>query len=71
MASEIKAPIPGTVWKILKKAGEQVSAAEVVVILESMKMEVPVEAPVAGTIAEIKCQENQTVDEGTVLATLA
>jgi acetyl-CoA carboxylase biotin carboxyl carrier protein len=68
--TDVKAHITGTVWKIEKKAGDSVSEGEVVVILESMKMEMPVEAPCEGTIAEIKIKEGQAVNEDQVLATI-
>jgi acetyl-CoA carboxylase biotin carboxyl carrier protein len=71
MATDVKAHITGTVWKIEKKVGDVVAEGDVIVILESMKMEMPVEAPAAGTIATINCSEAQPVDEGHVLATLA
>ncbi len=68
MATEVKAHITGTVWKIEKKAGDTVSEGETIIILESMKMEMPIEAPSAGTIAEIKVKENEAVNEGQVVA---
>lgn len=68
MATEIAAHITGTVWKIEKKVGENVLAGDVVMILESMKMEMPVEAPVDGKVKEIRCKETQPVSEGEVLA---
>lgn len=70
MATEIPAHITGTVWKIEKKQGDQVEEGDVVVILESMKMEMPVEAPEAGTVQEIRCEEGQAVQEGDVLLVL-
>ncbi|MBI4508180.1 MAG: biotin/lipoyl-binding carrier protein [Deltaproteobacteria bacterium] len=70
MATEVRAHITGTVWKIEKKPGDSVSEGDTVVILESMKMEMPVEAPGSGTISSIKCKEGQAVDEGMVLATI-
>lgn len=66
----IAAHITGTVWKIEKRIGDRVEAGETVVILESMKMEMPVEAPEAGTVSEIKCAEGDAVDEGQVLLVL-
>lgn len=68
MATEIEAHITGTVWKIEKAVGDEVAAGDAVVILESMKMEMPVESPVAGKIVEIRCAEGDAVDEGAVLA---
>jgi len=67
---DVPAHITGTVWKIEKKAGEAVSAGDVLVILESMKMEMPVEAPDSGKVAEVRCQEGQAVSEGEVLVVL-
>jgi acetyl-CoA carboxylase biotin carboxyl carrier protein len=71
MATPIAAHITGTVWKIEVKVGDAVDENGVVVILESMKMEMPVEAPASGTVAEILCSEGQAVNEGDVLVTLA
>ena len=71
MATSVPAHITGTVWKIQKKVGETVAAGEVLIILESMKMEMELEAPVAGTVAEIRCQEGQAVAEGDVLVVLS
>ena len=64
MAKEIKAHITGTVWKIEVKPGDRVEEGTVVVILESMKMEMPVEAEDEGEIGEILVQEGQAVTEG-------
>jgi acetyl-CoA carboxylase biotin carboxyl carrier protein len=68
--TEVPAHITGTVWKIEKKPGDAVGAGEAIVILESMKMELPVEAPSTGTVKEIRCAEGQPVAEGDVLAVL-
>ncbi len=67
---DVAAHITGTVVRIEKKAGDSVQAGEPLVILESMKMELPVEAPSAGTVREIRCREGQAVNEGDVLAVL-
>jgi acetyl-CoA carboxylase biotin carboxyl carrier protein len=67
-ATQVTAHITGTVWKIEKKAGDTVSEGDTVVILESMKMEMPVEAPASGTITAVKVKEGDPVDEGAVLA---
>ena len=67
---DVPAHITGTVWKIEKKAGDPVAAGDVLVILESMKMEMPVEAPEDGRVAEIRCRETQPVSEGDVLVVL-
>jgi acetyl-CoA carboxylase biotin carboxyl carrier protein len=69
--ADVPAHITGTVWKIEVKVGQKVSAGDTLVILESMKMEMPVEAPGAGTVAEIRCKEAQPVNEGDVLVVLS
>ena len=58
----------GSVWKILKKAGDKVFAGEVLFILEVMKMEVPYEAPASGEIVEIWFNEGDPVEEGQIAA---
>jgi acetyl-CoA carboxylase biotin carboxyl carrier protein len=70
MAIEIPAHITGTVWKIEVGVGDDVSGGDTVVILESMKMEMPVEAEDDGKVAEIRCEEGQSVQEGEVLVVL-
>ncbi len=70
MSSNVKAHITGTVWKIEKSVGDAVAPGETIVILESMKMEMPVEADRAGKVAEIRCKEGDAVEEGAVLAVL-
>jgi acetyl-CoA carboxylase biotin carboxyl carrier protein len=67
---EIEAHITGTVWKIEVAVGDAVTEGDAVVILESMKMEMPVEAEDPGTVAEIRCSEGQSVSEGDVLVVL-
>ena len=68
---EVEAHITGTVWKVEVEIGDSVSEGDTVVILESMKMEMPVEAEDAGTVAEILCEEGQAVNEGDALVVLA
>lgn len=70
MPANITAHITGTVWKIETKVGATVAVGDTVVILESMKMEMPVEAEVAGKVAEVVCSEGQAVQEGQVLIVL-
>jgi acetyl-CoA carboxylase biotin carboxyl carrier protein len=65
--ADVPAHITGTVWKIEVKVGQQVAEGDVLVILESMKMEMPIEATEPGEVKEIRCQEGQAVDEGEVL----
>ena len=67
---EIKSEITGSVWKILKKPGDKVGEDDSLMILESMKMEIPVLAEANGTVAEIRVEENTAVAEGQVLAVL-
>ena len=68
--ADIEAHITGTVWKIEVAVGDKVSEGDTVVILESMKMEMPVEAEDDGKVAEIRCEEGQSVSEGDVLVVL-
>lgn len=68
--SDIEAHITGTVWKIEVKPGDTVEEGDTVVILESMKMEMPVEAEDDGVVAKILCEEGQSVSEGDVLVSL-
>ena len=70
MATSITAHITGTVWKIEVNVGDAVSLGQPCVIIESMKMEMPVEAPIAGKVGSIACVEGQPVSEGDVLLTL-
>jgi acetyl-CoA carboxylase biotin carboxyl carrier protein len=68
--AEVEAHITGTVWKIEVGIGDEVDEGDTVVILESMKMEMPVEAEDSGTVSEIRCEEGQSVQEGDVLVVL-
>ena len=70
MASVVKAHITGTVWKIEVKVGDSVEEGTVVAILESMKMEMPVEAEEEGVVEEILVSEGQAVTEGAPIARL-
>ena len=65
--TDIKAHITGTIWKIKVKAGDKVDEGDVLVIIESMKMEMPIEANDPGTVKEVKAKEGQAVNEGDVL----
>jgi acetyl-CoA carboxylase biotin carboxyl carrier protein len=67
---DVPAHITGTVWKVEVSVGQRVAAGDVLVILESMKMEMPIEAPEAGTVKELRCQPSQPVNEGDVLVVL-
>jgi biotin carboxyl carrier protein len=70
MGLEVKAHITGVVFQVTARAGESVTAGDPVVVLESMKMEIPVEAPRAGVVKEIRVAEGQTVQEGDTVALL-
>ena len=70
MPEDVKAHITGVVFQITSKVGDAVAAGDPVIVLESMKMEIPVEAPRAGVVREIKVQEGQTVQEGDTVAVL-
>jgi biotin carboxyl carrier protein len=70
MPTEVAAEIAGNVWKIETTVGAQVEEEEVLLILESMKMEIPVEAPRAGRVAEVRVAEGDSIEEGAVLVVL-
>jgi biotin carboxyl carrier protein len=70
MPEDVNAHITGVVFQITAKPGDAVAAGDPVIVLESMKMEIPVEAPRAGTVREIKVAEGQTVQEGDTVAVL-
>ncbi|MEL0065686.1 MAG: acetyl-CoA carboxylase biotin carboxyl carrier protein subunit [Gammaproteobacteria bacterium] len=65
---EVTAEVTGNVWKIEAAVGDTVAADDVIMILESMKMEIPVETPAAGTLAEILVKQEDPVDEDQVVA---
>lgn len=67
---EIKAPMPGTILKVLAMAGDTVESNQPLIIMESMKMEMTLSAPHGATVAAISCQEGQLVDMGTLLVKL-
>jgi acetyl-CoA carboxylase biotin carboxyl carrier protein len=66
--TSVPAHITGTVVRLEKSAGDAVGAGEAILILESMKMEMPLESPVDGRVREIRVKEGQAVAEGDVLA---
>jgi len=71
MSTSVHAHITGTIWKIEVKPGDSVDEGQTVVIIESMKMEMPVESPAAGKVESVAVAEGQAVDEGAVLLTIA
>ena len=70
MPEDIKAHITGVVFQVVARSGDAVQEGDPVIVLESMKMEIPVESPRAGRVQAIKVEEGQTVQEGEVVATL-
>ena len=70
MATDVPAHITGTVWKIEVNVGDEVQEGDTIIILESMKMEMPVEAAASGSITEIRVTEGAAVNEGDVLAVI-
>ncbi|MDA7949308.1 MAG: acetyl-CoA carboxylase biotin carboxyl carrier protein subunit [Hyphomicrobiaceae bacterium] len=59
----VKSEVTGSVWKVEKAVGDQVAKGETIMILESMKMEIPVDAPEAGTLKELKVAPEEPVEE--------
>jgi acetyl-CoA carboxylase biotin carboxyl carrier protein len=68
--ADVRAHITGSVWKVECAIGDRVAEGDELVIIESMKMEMPVEAETAGTVAEIRIAEGDAVEEGDVLVVL-
>jgi biotin carboxyl carrier protein len=68
--AEVRAEIAANVWQVLVEAGASVSEGDELVILESMKMEIPVTAPAAGTVSEVRVKPEDQVQEGDVLVVL-
>ena len=65
---EIKSEITGTVWQLKAKLGDQVESGDVLIVVESMKMEIPVITEDGGTVREILVKEKDAVSEGQVVA---
>lgn len=65
--NDVVSPVTGTVWKIERAAGDVLQEGDVIMILESMKMEIPVEATTAGTLGSIDVDEGDSVNEDQVL----
>ncbi len=68
--AQVEAHITGTIFKIETSVGAQVETGDVLVIIESMKMEMPVEAPCSGRVSEIRVEEGQSVEEGETLVVI-
>ena len=67
---EVTSEVTGNVWKVQAKVGDLLAEDDVIMILESMKMEIPVEAPIAGKLVELSVAEENSVDEGQVVAVI-
>jgi acetyl-CoA carboxylase biotin carboxyl carrier protein len=67
---EVIAEMVANVWKVLVSEGDEVVDGDTICILESMKMEIPIEAPSSGTVSSIKVAEGETVQEGDVIAVI-
>jgi acetyl-CoA carboxylase biotin carboxyl carrier protein len=68
--AEVLSEMVANVWKVVVGPGDAVEAGDPLVILESMKMEIPVEAPQGGTVREVRVEEGAVVQEGDVIAVL-
>ncbi|MEV1173777.1 biotin/lipoyl-binding carrier protein [Nonomuraea sp. NPDC049784] len=71
MAQHITADIAANVWKVLVTEGSDVAAGDPLVILESMKMEIPIEAESAGTVTKLAVSEGDVLDEGDLIAEIS
>jgi biotin carboxyl carrier protein len=67
---EVKSEITGTVWKLMAKPGDKLESGDTLILIESMKMEIPVITEDGGTVTEILVKENDPVAEGQVVAVL-
>ena len=70
MRHDVESDVQGNVWKVEVSVGDRVSAGQVLVILESMKMEIPVEAPVDGMVVEMRVAPEEAVEEAAIIAVI-
>ena len=68
--TEVRAEITANVWQVHIEVGQEVAEGETIAILESMKMEIPVESPVAGTVSEVRVTADSQIQEGDVIAVI-
>jgi acetyl-CoA carboxylase biotin carboxyl carrier protein len=68
--ADVLAEITANVWQVHVEVGQTVAEGDTIAILESMKMEIPVEAPVAGTITDVRVKPEDQVQEGDVIAVI-
>jgi acetyl-CoA carboxylase biotin carboxyl carrier protein len=66
----VESEVTGNVWKVIVSVGDSVSAGDTLIILESMKMEIPLESPVAGRVAQLLVSPQDVVEEGQVLVVI-
>lgn len=69
-AHRVESEVTGNVWKVVVGVGDSVSPGDVLIILESMKMEIPLESPVAGRVTELLVSPQDVVEEGQVLVVI-
>jgi biotin carboxyl carrier protein len=67
---QLVAEVTGNVWKVERAVGDELEEGDALIIVESMKMEIPIEAPCAGRLVELRCAESEPVSEGQVVAVL-
>jgi acetyl-CoA carboxylase biotin carboxyl carrier protein len=67
---EVTSEVTGNVWKVQAKVGDVLAEEDVIMILESMKMEIPIESSVAGTLVELLVAEEDSVDEDQIVAVI-
>ena len=67
---KLETPVQGTVWKVLTKVGQNVEAGGTVLIVESMKMEIPVDSPSSGIVSELFVSEGDQVEQDSVVAVI-
>jgi acetyl-CoA carboxylase biotin carboxyl carrier protein len=68
--AEVRAEITANVWQVRVEVGQQVEVGDEIVILESMKMEIPVVAPIAGKVTEVAVEEATQIQEGDLVAVI-
>jgi len=68
--AEVRAEITANVWKVRVEVGQQVAVGDELIILESMKMEIPVVAPIAGTVSAVAVEEATQIQEGDLVAVI-
>ena len=67
---EVRAEVLGSLWRIVAEVGQQVEEDETIMVLESMKMEIPVTSPISGTVTAILARKGEVVREGQTVATV-